>query len=41
MARSQTPFLEIKGITKQFPGVLALDKVSLSVWPGEVLALVG
>ena len=41
MARSQTPFLEIKGITKQFPGVLALDRVSLSVYPGEVLVLVG
>ena len=41
MARSQTPLLEMKGITKQFPGVLALDKVTLTVYPGEVLALVG
>ena len=41
MARSQTPLLEIKGITKRFPGVLALDNVSLDVYPGEVLALVG
>ena len=41
MAQIQTPLLEIKGITKRFPGVLALDNVSLSVYPGEVLALVG
>ena len=41
MERAQTPFLEMKGITKRFPGVLALDNVSLSVYPGEVLALVG
>ncbi len=41
MARSQTPLLEMKGITKRFPGVLALDSVSLTVYPGEVLALVG
>ena len=41
MARSQTPLLEMKGITKQFPGVLALDNVTLTVYPGEVLALVG
>ena len=33
--------LELHGITKRFPGVLANDDVSLSVEPGEVLALVG
>ena len=33
--------LELKGITKRFPGVLANDDVSLSVAPGEVLALLG
>ena len=41
MERSKAPFLEMKGIVKQFPGVLALDEVSLTVCPGEVLALVG
>ncbi|MDD3028292.1 MAG: sugar ABC transporter ATP-binding protein [Erysipelotrichaceae bacterium] len=35
------PFLEMRGISKQFPGVKALDKVDLSVFPGEVHALVG
>jgi len=41
MAEIRAPLLEMKGITKRFPGVLALDDVSLSVYPGEVLALVG
>jgi ABC-type sugar transport system ATPase subunit len=34
-------FLEIKNISKSFPGVKALNKVSLSVRKGEVLALIG
>ncbi|MFZ4617178.1 MAG: sugar ABC transporter ATP-binding protein [Rectinemataceae bacterium] len=33
--------LEMKGITKTFPGVIALDKVSLGVRKGEVHALIG
>ena len=41
MSVTATPFLEMKGITKQFPGVLALNKVDLSIYPGSVLALVG
>ena len=35
------PLLELKNITKRFPGVLALDNVSVSVGPGEVCALIG
>ncbi len=35
------PTLEFVSITKVFPGVQALDDVSLEVFPGEVLALVG
>ncbi|MDR3171933.1 MAG: sugar ABC transporter ATP-binding protein [Treponema sp.] len=34
-------FLELKNITKAFPGVLALDKVSFSAYCGEVHALCG
>src|SRR5699024_8545588 len=33
--------LEIKNISKEFPGVKALDEVSFSIMPGEVHALVG
>ena len=33
--------LEMKGICKSFPGVKALDNVSLQVKRGEVLALMG
>jgi len=33
--------LEVKDITKTFPGVTALDKVSFDIRPGEVHALVG
>lgn len=33
--------LEMKGITKRFPGVLALDRVDLDLRRGEILALLG
>jgi ABC-type sugar transport system ATPase subunit len=35
------PILEARGISKRFPGVLALDEVDLELLPGEVHALVG
>jgi ribose transport system ATP-binding protein len=35
------PVLEVRGITKRFGGVLALDDVSMDLRPGEVHALVG
>ena len=35
------PRLELKGITKRFPGVLANDNVSFAVRPGEIHALLG
>ena len=35
------PHIEMRGITKDFPGVRALDDVTFTVTPGEVHALVG
>ncbi len=35
------PVLTLSGITKTFPGVKALSDVSLSLFPGQVTALVG
>jgi len=35
------PVLEVRAVSKRFPGVLALDAVSIAVLPGEVHALVG
>ena len=35
------PILELKGIGKRFPGVVALSNVDLSVGLGEVVALIG
>ena len=39
--RHDAPFLELRGISKTYPGVVALDDVSLSVAAGEVLGLIG
>src|SRR4030066_1676702 len=36
-----TPILEMKSITKEFPGVKALDNVTFSVQRGEIHCLVG
>src|SRR5882672_1247268 len=36
-----SPILEMKGITKRSPGVVALDHVDLEIYPGEVVALIG
>jgi len=41
MTDSQPPLWEIREISKSFPGVQALDKVSLHIRKGEIHALVG
>jgi ABC-type uncharacterized transport system ATPase subunit len=35
------PILELKGITKRFPGVLANDHIDITLGKGEILALLG
>jgi general nucleoside transport system ATP-binding protein len=41
LAVTGSPVLELRHITKRFPGVIANDDVSLSLQAGEVLALLG
>ena len=38
---SRSPLLSMRGVSKRFPGVLALSGVSIDVYAGEVLALMG
>lgn len=33
--------MEVSGISKRFPGVVALDKVKLKLYPTEILAVIG
>jgi rhamnose transport system ATP-binding protein len=41
MAIMTEPLLTLSGISKSFPGVRALNDVSLELYPGEVTALIG
>ncbi|MCQ4271291.1 ABC transporter ATP-binding protein [Pseudomonas kuykendallii] len=38
---ASTPRLQMRGITKRYPGTLANDRVELSIQPGEIRALLG
>jgi ribose transport system ATP-binding protein len=38
---NSAPLLEVRGISKRFPGVIALQEVGLAVGSGEVVALCG
>ncbi|WBU56325.1 sugar ABC transporter ATP-binding protein [Paracoccus sediminicola] len=40
-ADRHTPLIEMRGISKHFGGVTALDEVSLSIMPGEIHCLAG
>src|SRR4029078_7109726 len=41
MTDKPTPILELLNIGKRFPGVIALDNVTLSVDTGDIVALIG
>ena len=41
MTEPLEPLLRVEHLTRRFPGVLALDDVSLTVAPGEVHVLLG
>lgn len=38
---AEAPMLSLSGVSKSFPGVRALHNVSLSLYPGQVTALIG
>lgn len=40
-AADAPPVMKVTNITKRFPGVLALDDVSVAFYPGEIHAIVG
>src|SRR5262245_13446907 len=39
--RTVQPVLQVNNLSKHFGGLLAVDAVSLSVYPGEVVGLLG
>ncbi len=41
LAGAALPFLSTRGLTKRFPGVVAVNGVDLDIMPGEVHALLG
>src|SRR5215468_3543749 len=40
-ASNKTPLLEVRNLTKTFPGVPALSSVDFTMYPGEVHAVLG
>lgn len=40
-ADSQTPLMQLSGVTKRFGGLVALNNVSFTLMPGEIIGLIG
>ncbi|MBX5493674.1 MAG: ABC transporter ATP-binding protein [Chloroflexi bacterium] len=40
-ARAATPLLEVRGVTRRFGALAAVDRVSFALWPGEILGCIG
>lgn len=38
---NSVPMMEVRGLTKRFDGVIAVDKVDMAVYPGELVCLIG
>jgi ABC-type sugar transport system ATPase subunit len=38
---ARVPAIELQNVSKRFPGILALDNVSLAVYPGEIHSVIG
>ncbi len=36
-----TPLVAVRNVSKRFPGILANDRITLALWPGEVHVLLG
>jgi len=36
-----TPYLQMQGVTKRFPGVVALRRADLDAYAGEAVAVMG
>ncbi len=41
MTASRAPLLEVRGLSKAFGGLRAVDDLSFTVWEGEILGLLG
>ena len=38
---NSVPMLEVRGLTKRFDGVIAVDQVDMAIYPGELVSLIG
>ena len=38
---TDTPILQVSGVTKTFGGIIALNNVSFDLQPGEILGIIG